>query len=66
MFQKDDREYHTHRARVELDMAYRAERSEVASAHLRLSSLHMERARSAAVPAPQPDNAVSAGELLAT
>lgn len=50
----DDREYHTQRARIELDMAYRAERSEVANAHLRLSSLHMERARSAAQPQASP------------
>lgn len=44
MTEIDDREYHTQRARVELDMAYRAERPDVASAHLRLSSLHMQRA----------------------
>jgi hypothetical protein len=40
-----DEEYHTARARAELDMAYRAERAEVVEAHLRLSSLHMQRAR---------------------
>jgi hypothetical protein len=45
-----DRQYHTERARTELDMAYRAERSDVASAHLMLSSLHMQRARGAAEP----------------
>ena len=45
-----DYDYHTQRARTELDMAYRAERQDVASAHLRLSSLHMQRARSAGQP----------------
>ena len=40
-----DREYHVQRARAELDWAYRAERREAAEAHLRLSSLHMERVR---------------------
>ena len=45
-----DQEYHTQRARAELDMAYRAEKSVVAEAHLRLSSLHMQRARMADQP----------------
>jgi hypothetical protein len=45
-----ERQYHTERARTELDMAYRAERQDVASAHLMLSSLHMQRARAAAEP----------------
>jgi hypothetical protein len=39
----DDREYHIERVRIELDQAYRAERSAVAEAHLKLSSLHMQR-----------------------
>lgn len=43
MLAEDDREYHTERARVELDQAYRAESSAVAEAHLKLSSLHMQR-----------------------
>jgi hypothetical protein len=38
-----DREYHTERARVELDQAYRAESSAAAEAHMKLSSLHMQR-----------------------
>jgi len=40
-----DREYHVARARAELDSAYRAADSESASAHLRLCSMHMARAR---------------------
>ena len=39
----DDRNYHLERARAELDLAYRAERKDVAAAHMRLSSLHMQR-----------------------
>lgn len=45
MTNDSDREYHRRRARSELDMAYRAERQNVAEAHLRLSALHMERLR---------------------
>jgi hypothetical protein len=41
----DDKEFHVARARAELDAAYRAERSEVAAAHLKLSALHMRRAQ---------------------
>jgi hypothetical protein len=41
-----DRDYHTERARAELDWSYRAERKDVAEAHMPLSALHMERARS--------------------
>jgi hypothetical protein len=51
MIDDDTCRYHTERARTELDMAYRAERQDVASAHLLLSSLHMQRARAAAEPA---------------
>jgi hypothetical protein len=47
--QDDDHRYHTERARAELDAAYRAERAAVAAAHLRLCSLHMQRAREALV-----------------
>ena len=36
-----DCEYHLNRARVELDLAYRAESRAAADAHLRMSSLHM-------------------------
>jgi hypothetical protein len=39
----NEREYHTERARVELDQAYRAESSAAAEAHMKLSSLHMQR-----------------------
>lgn len=35
--------YHRDRARAELDMAYRAATQAAAEAHLRLSSLHMQR-----------------------
>ena len=40
-----DRDYHTQRARLELDLAYRAEHQAAAQAHMRLSALHMERLR---------------------
>ena len=40
-----DREYHSQRARVELDWAYRSENRNASEAHMRLSALHMERAR---------------------
>jgi hypothetical protein len=43
MLAEDDREYHTERARVELDQAYRAESTAVAEVHMKLSSLHMQR-----------------------
>jgi hypothetical protein len=52
----DDREYHVERARAELDRAYRAETTRVATAHLRLCSMHMERARSLIAP-PEPISA---------
>jgi hypothetical protein len=42
---RDDHLYHTDRARAELDAAYRAEGREIAVAHLRLCSFHMQRAR---------------------
>jgi hypothetical protein len=45
-----DRDYHIQRARTELDWAYRAERRDVAAAHLRLSSLHMERVKALSEP----------------
>lgn len=40
-----DAQYHVERARAELDLAYRAEEHAAAQAHMRLSALHMERAR---------------------
>ena len=46
----DDRDYHIARARQEFDAAYRAERIDIAAIHMRLSALHMERARSVAEP----------------
>jgi hypothetical protein len=44
MAREQDKDYHVHRARAELDLAHRAARRNVAEAHMRLSSLHMERA----------------------
>jgi hypothetical protein len=41
----EDHSYHIERARAELDAAYRAETADVAAAHLRLCSLHMQKAR---------------------
>ena len=41
----DEHRYHVERARAELDAAYRAEKMEVAAAHLRLCSFHMRKAR---------------------
>jgi hypothetical protein len=43
MLADEDREYHTERAREELDSAYKAENTAAAEAHLKLSSLHMQR-----------------------
>ena len=44
--------YHLERARAELELAHRAEQRCAVDAHLRLSVLHMERARRASrVPA---------------
>lgn len=45
MLISEDKDFHVARARAELDAAYRADRSEVASAHLKLSALHMRRAQ---------------------
>jgi hypothetical protein len=45
-----DRAYHNERARSELDLAYRAERKDVADAHMRLAALHMARLKPAAAP----------------
>ena len=49
-------QYHMDRARAELDLAYRAEVTSAAEAHMRLAALHMERVRlagAAAQPAPE-------------
>jgi hypothetical protein len=42
---EQDHAYHVERARTELDSAYRAVSGDVAAAHLRLCSLHMQQAR---------------------
>ena len=39
------RDYHTRRAREELDLAYRAEDREAMERHLRCSSIHMGKLR---------------------
>jgi hypothetical protein len=39
------RQYHVHRARAELDLAYRAKGHAAMEAHLKLSALHMARIR---------------------
>jgi hypothetical protein len=39
----DELEYHTIRARQELDLGYRSESDRAATAHLRLASLHMSK-----------------------
>ena len=48
MSYNQDSQYHIERARAELDLAYRAEQRAAADAHMRLSALHMERARALA------------------
>jgi hypothetical protein len=40
-----DYEHHVARARTEMDCAYRARDDAAAMAHMKLSALHMERAR---------------------
>ncbi|HEX9932987.1 MAG TPA: hypothetical protein VGB08_09120 [Allosphingosinicella sp.] len=40
---QEDREYHMKRATAELDRAYQAGSRPAADAHMRLSSLHMQR-----------------------
>jgi hypothetical protein len=42
-----DYDYHVERARAEMDCAYWAEGDAAATAHMKLSALHMDRARSA-------------------
>lgn len=39
----DELEYHTNRARQELDLGYRSDSNRAATAHLRLASLHMSK-----------------------
>ena len=43
MIHETDQDYHIRRAQAELDLAYRSECSKAMEAHLRLSSLHMQR-----------------------
>ena len=45
-------DYHTRRARDELDRAYRTDSSMAWLAHLRLSALHMDSLRAIARPRP--------------
>jgi hypothetical protein len=40
--------YHQERARVELDLSYRAGHRAAAAAHLRLAGLHLQRAQASA------------------
>jgi hypothetical protein len=42
----EDQEYHTARARQELDLGYRANGRLAAAAHMRLAALHMKSAQS--------------------
>lgn len=51
MRQETDRDYHTRRAREELDRAYRADGWPAMTAHFRLSSLHMQKVRERSGPA---------------
>jgi hypothetical protein len=46
------RDYHMRRARVELDLAYRADVGAAMVAHLKLSALHMARLREEEAPGP--------------
>jgi len=41
MLPESQHDYHTRRAREELDLAYRAEARRIMEVHLRLSALHM-------------------------
>jgi hypothetical protein len=43
MFKTQDHEHHRERVRAELDLAYRADSTAAANAHLRLSALHLRR-----------------------
>jgi hypothetical protein len=45
---ESSRDYHMRRARLELDLAYRAETRASMVAHLKLSALHMARLHEAA------------------
>jgi hypothetical protein len=45
MLTENDKDFHLYRAREELDLAYRSECDTAASAHMKLSVLHMRRIR---------------------
>ncbi len=62
---ESDRDYHTRRAREELDRAYRADRWTAMSAHFRLSSLHMQKVRERSAPAILARIATTAAAVLA-
>jgi hypothetical protein len=62
MTQDRNRDYHLRRAREEIDQAYRADGWTAVNAHLRLSSLHMQRMRE---PAPEGDVLADRRLLLA-
>jgi hypothetical protein len=54
MLMEPARDYHMRRARVELDLAYRASQRQAMEAHLKLSALHMARLREhTAITAPE-------------
>ena len=57
------RDYHTLRAREELDLAYRAESFSAMSAHMRLSAAHMAELRK--LPAAAPVAAAAAAAAAA-
>lgn len=63
MMQDRTRDYHMRRAREEMDEAYRADGFAVVDAHLRLSSLHMQRVRE--LSQPQRDGLAERRLLLA-
>ena len=43
MFKAEDHDHHRERVRADLHLAYRADSTAAANAHLRLSALHMRR-----------------------
>lgn len=54
----DCRDYHSERARAEHDLALKASSADARRAHFRLSSLHLERART-----PEPDDPLTQHRL---
>ena len=47
MLRQQDLQYHTDRARAELDLAYAAPHQAAAQAHMKLSALHMAKLKQA-------------------